>query len=93
MTTPLLTTKLYIPPPRPNLVPRACLIGKLGEGPAVLAEQYVRSSTNNRARLNAHAGEYAMRTESAFDTPPYPMICLTRSYHTRLSRTKTAGYP
>jgi len=38
MTTSLLTAKLYIPSPRPNLAPRACLIGKLGEGLAVLAE-------------------------------------------------------
>jgi LuxR family maltose regulon positive regulatory protein len=32
MTTPLLTTKLYIPPPRPNLVPRPRLIERLEEG-------------------------------------------------------------
>jgi LuxR family maltose regulon positive regulatory protein len=30
--TPLLQTKLYIPPPRPNLVPRPNLIQRLGEG-------------------------------------------------------------
>jgi LuxR family maltose regulon positive regulatory protein len=32
MTTPLLTTKLYIPPVRPNLVPRPRLIEQLNEG-------------------------------------------------------------
>ena len=32
MPTPLLTTKLYIPPPRPNLVPRPRLIERLNEG-------------------------------------------------------------
>ena len=32
MTTPLLTTKLYIPPVRPELVPRPRLIEKLNEG-------------------------------------------------------------
>jgi len=32
MTTPILTTKLYIPPPRPNLVPRPRLIERLDKG-------------------------------------------------------------
>lgn len=32
MTTPLLTTKLYIPPPRPNLVERPRLVERLDEG-------------------------------------------------------------
>lgn len=32
MTTPLLTTKLYIPPHRPNLVPRPRLIERLNAG-------------------------------------------------------------
>lgn len=32
MDTPLLQTKLYIPPPRPNLVPRPNLIQRLDEG-------------------------------------------------------------
>lgn len=32
MVTPLLTTKLYIPPLRPNLVPRPRLIQQLNEG-------------------------------------------------------------
>jgi len=32
MTTPLLTTKLYIPPVRPNLVSRPRLIERLNEG-------------------------------------------------------------
>src|SRR4030042_2606577 len=32
MTLPILATKLYIPPPRPNLVPRPRLIEKLNEG-------------------------------------------------------------
>ena len=32
MRTPLLTTKLYIPPPRPNLVPRPRLIERLNAG-------------------------------------------------------------
>jgi LuxR family maltose regulon positive regulatory protein len=32
MTTPLLTTKLYIPPPRPNLVPRPRLVERLNAG-------------------------------------------------------------
>jgi LuxR family maltose regulon positive regulatory protein len=32
MSAPLLTTKLYIPPPRPNLVPRPRLIQRLDEG-------------------------------------------------------------
>lgn len=32
METPLLHTKLYIPPPRPDLVPRLRLIGRLNQG-------------------------------------------------------------
>ena len=32
MSTPLLTTKLYIPPPRPNLVSRPRLIERLNAG-------------------------------------------------------------
>ena len=32
MATPLLTTKLYVPPPRPNLVPRPRLIERLNAG-------------------------------------------------------------
>jgi LuxR family maltose regulon positive regulatory protein len=32
VTTPLLTTKLYIPPPRPNLVPRPRLVARMDEG-------------------------------------------------------------
>jgi LuxR family maltose regulon positive regulatory protein len=32
VTTPLLTTKLYIPPSRPNLVPRPRLVARLDEG-------------------------------------------------------------
>jgi LuxR family maltose regulon positive regulatory protein len=32
METPLLQTKLYIPPPRPNLVSRPGLIERLDEG-------------------------------------------------------------
>jgi LuxR family maltose regulon positive regulatory protein len=32
MSTPILTTKLYIPPPRPNAVPRTRLIAQLNEG-------------------------------------------------------------
>jgi LuxR family maltose regulon positive regulatory protein len=32
MDTPLLQTKLYIPPPRPDLVARPCLIERLNEG-------------------------------------------------------------
>ena len=32
MSTPLLATKLYIPPPRPNAVPRSRLIARLNEG-------------------------------------------------------------
>ncbi len=32
MLTPVLTTKLFIPPPRPNAVPRARLIARLNEG-------------------------------------------------------------
>lgn len=32
MTTPLLTTKLYIPPPRPSLVTRPRLIERLNAG-------------------------------------------------------------
>ena len=32
MTTPLLTTKLYIPPPRPDLIPRPRLIERLDQG-------------------------------------------------------------
>ena len=32
MTTFILTTKLYIPPPRPNLVERSHLIERLDEG-------------------------------------------------------------
>src|SRR6266480_4562014 len=32
MSTPLLATKLYIPPPRPNAVPRTRLIARLNEG-------------------------------------------------------------
>ena len=33
-TVPLLTTKLYIPPPRPNLVPRPRLLERLDQGAA-----------------------------------------------------------
>ena len=32
METPLLQTKLYVPPPRPNLVPRPRLIERLNAG-------------------------------------------------------------
>ena len=32
MATPILATKLYIPPPRPSIVPRPCLIERLNEG-------------------------------------------------------------
>ena len=32
MSTPILTTKLYIPPPRSNAVPRTRLIARLNEG-------------------------------------------------------------
>src|SRR4051812_38807963 len=32
MSTPLLATKLYLPPPRPNVVDRPRLIGRLNEG-------------------------------------------------------------
>src|SRR3954469_15842187 len=32
MLTPLLATKLYIPPPRPNAVPRTRLIARLNQG-------------------------------------------------------------
>ena len=32
MTTPLLTTKLYVPPVRPELVPRPRLVERLNEG-------------------------------------------------------------
>ena len=32
MSTPFLTTKLYIPPPRPNLVPRPRLIEQMDLG-------------------------------------------------------------
>jgi LuxR family maltose regulon positive regulatory protein len=32
MSAPLLTTKLYIPPPRPNLIPRPRLLKALDEG-------------------------------------------------------------
>ncbi len=32
MSAPLLTTKLYIPPPRPNLIPRPRLIERLNAG-------------------------------------------------------------
>src|SRR4051812_44518477 len=32
MSTPILTTKLYIPPPRPNAVPRTRLIARLNAG-------------------------------------------------------------
>jgi ATP/maltotriose-dependent transcriptional regulator MalT len=32
MSTPLLATKLYIPPLRPNAVPRTRLIARLNEG-------------------------------------------------------------
>ena len=32
MSTPILSTKLYIPPPRPELVPRPYLIERLSEG-------------------------------------------------------------
>jgi LuxR family transcriptional regulator, maltose regulon positive regulatory protein len=32
MTTPILATKLYIPPRRPNVVPRPRLIQRLNEG-------------------------------------------------------------
>jgi ATP/maltotriose-dependent transcriptional regulator MalT len=32
MTTPILATKLYIPPPRPNVVSRPRLLERLNEG-------------------------------------------------------------
>src|SRR3712207_2391838 len=32
MSAPILTTKLYIPPPKPKVVPRPRLIGRLDEG-------------------------------------------------------------
>jgi LuxR family maltose regulon positive regulatory protein len=32
MSTPILATKLYIPPPRPKVVPRPRLIERLNEG-------------------------------------------------------------
>src|SRR5215211_7671466 len=32
MSTPILATKLYIPPPRPKVVLRPCLIERLNEG-------------------------------------------------------------
>ena len=32
MSTPILATKLYVPPPRPNLVPRPQLIARLNQG-------------------------------------------------------------
>ena len=32
MSTPILATKLYIPPPRPRVVPRPRLIERLNEG-------------------------------------------------------------
>jgi LuxR family maltose regulon positive regulatory protein len=32
MTTPILATKLYVPPPRPKIVPRPHLIERLNEG-------------------------------------------------------------
>jgi LuxR family maltose regulon positive regulatory protein len=32
MSTPILATKLYIPPPRPEVVPRPCLVERLNEG-------------------------------------------------------------
>ena len=32
MAPPILATKLYIPPPRPNIVPRPRLLGRLNEG-------------------------------------------------------------
>jgi LuxR family transcriptional regulator, maltose regulon positive regulatory protein len=32
MSEPLLLTKLYIPPPRPDLVPRSRLIERLNDG-------------------------------------------------------------
>ncbi|MBI5932507.1 MAG: helix-turn-helix transcriptional regulator [Chloroflexi bacterium] len=35
MPAPILATKLYIPPPRPNIVPRPRLIGRLNEGLAL----------------------------------------------------------
>jgi hypothetical protein len=32
MSTPILATKLYVPPPEPKVVPRQRLIGRLNEG-------------------------------------------------------------
>lgn len=32
MSTPILATKLYVPPPQPKVVPRQRLIGRLNEG-------------------------------------------------------------
>jgi LuxR family maltose regulon positive regulatory protein len=32
MDTPILATKLYIPPTRSNLIPRPCLVKRLDEG-------------------------------------------------------------
>jgi hypothetical protein len=44
MTTSLLTAKLFTRSLRPNLVPRACPIAKMGEGLADRAESCIRSS-------------------------------------------------
>ncbi len=44
---PLLTTKLYIPPPRPNLVPRPCLMKLLDEG---LARGHLLTLVRKRKR-------------------------------------------
>ncbi len=72
MTTPLLTTKLYIPTPRPDLVPRPRLIqrlnaglhGKLtliaapaGFGKTTLLGEWIRSSDKSFAWLSLDEGD------------------------------------
>ena len=42
MSTPILATKLYVPPPRPNAVLRPCLIERLDEGLREQADPRVR---------------------------------------------------
>jgi hypothetical protein len=58
MATPLLTTKLYIPPVRPNLVERPRLIERLNEGLSRKLSNFARhGSTGFRPRWSTRIGD------------------------------------
>lgn len=62
MTTPLLTAKLSIPPPRPNLVPRDRLISKLEEGLALGCKLTLVSAPAGYGKTTLLAGWIAARS-------------------------------